>query len=71
MAITKEHELHKRRRSRNWGLGLVLMAFGAIVFGMTIVKVGSSDFGRNTSAPESAVQTDTGQITNTGDGNGN
>ncbi|MEQ5870090.1 hypothetical protein J4E08_09275 [Sagittula sp. NFXS13] len=44
MAITKEHELHKRRRSRNVGLGLTLGAFIAIVFGMTMVKVSSGDF---------------------------
>ncbi|MDX1781459.1 MAG: hypothetical protein R3256_09070 [Thalassovita sp.] len=34
-----EHELHKRRSSRNLGVGLVLAAFIAIVFGMTVVKV--------------------------------
>ncbi|MBR9653042.1 hypothetical protein [Thalassovita aquimarina] len=34
-----EHELHKRRSSRNLGVGLVLAAFIAIVFGLTVVKV--------------------------------
>ncbi|MFV0333981.1 MAG: hypothetical protein ACK5JR_07920 [Tropicimonas sp.] len=38
--IRATHELHARRRSRNFGLGLVLAAFVAIVFGMTIVKIG-------------------------------
>ncbi len=39
MAITRDHELHLRRWSRNLGLGLVLGGFVALVFGLTIVKV--------------------------------
>ncbi len=39
MAIKVEHELHKRRSGRNIGLGLVLVAFVAIVFGLTVVKI--------------------------------
>jgi|LLEQ01.1.fsa_nt_gi hypothetical protein len=39
MAITKDHELHTRRFGRNLGLGLVLVAFVALVFGLTVVKV--------------------------------
>lgn len=39
MAIHVEHELHKRRFSRNLGLGLVLAGFVALVFGLTVVKV--------------------------------
>jgi len=39
MAIEVEHELHARRRGRNYGLGLALAAFVAIVFGLTVVKV--------------------------------
>ncbi|MFY0679294.1 MAG: hypothetical protein JXR13_01850 [Thalassovita sp.] len=40
MAFGKvEHELHKRRASRNVGVGLVLAGFIAIVFGLTVVKV--------------------------------
>ena len=39
MAIQVEHELHRRRRSRNVGLGLVLVGFIAVVFGLTVVKV--------------------------------
>ncbi|CUH64197.1 hypothetical protein TG4357_01137 [Thalassovita gelatinovora] len=34
-----EHELHKRRIGRNLGVGLVLVGFVAIVFGLTVVKV--------------------------------
>lgn len=39
MAFARDHELHKRRFSRNLGLGLVLVAFIALVFGLTIAKV--------------------------------
>ena len=39
MALRAEHELHRRRFGRNLGLGLVLVAFAALVFGLTIVKV--------------------------------
>jgi hypothetical protein len=39
MAFRAEHELHKRRLGRNVGLGIVLLAFVALVFGLTVVKV--------------------------------
>ncbi|WP_210530216.1 hypothetical protein [Rubellimicrobium arenae] len=39
MAIKVEHELHMRRWGRNLGLGLILAALVAIVFGLTIVKI--------------------------------
>jgi len=39
MGLAREHDLHKRRFSRNVGLGLVLAGFVALLFGMTIVKV--------------------------------
>ena len=39
MSIKVEHELHERRKGRNVGLGLILLAFIAIVFGLTVVKV--------------------------------
>ncbi|MFZ3582715.1 hypothetical protein ACOI1H_11155 [Loktanella sp. DJP18] len=39
MAIQVEHEIHARRRSRNVGVGLLLLAFIGIVFGLTVVKV--------------------------------
>ncbi|EEX15644.1 conserved hypothetical protein [Citreicella sp. SE45] len=44
MAIAKTHDLHKRRFSRNIGVGLVLAAFIVIVFGMTVVKVTNGNF---------------------------
>ena len=45
MSFRPDHELHKRRFGRNMG-GLVLVAFVAIVFGLTVVKVTNGDFGR-------------------------
>ncbi|NBT30912.1 MAG: hypothetical protein EBT13_03120 [Rhodobacteraceae bacterium] len=39
MAIKVEHELHERRKGRNYGLLVILIAFVAIVFGLTVVKV--------------------------------
>ncbi len=45
MSIGKTHELHKRRFSRNVGVGLLLAAFIAIVFGMTVVKITSGEVG--------------------------
>ncbi|MDA5093841.1 hypothetical protein O2N63_07055 [Aliiroseovarius sp. KMU-50] len=40
MSFKEDHELHKRRFSRNIGLGLVLIGFVALVYGITVVKVG-------------------------------
>lgn len=42
MAITKTHELHTRRFGRNIGVGLSLLAFVAVVFGLTIAKISDS-----------------------------
>lgn len=39
MAIKVEHELHARRKGRNYGVGLLLAGLIAIVFGLTVVKV--------------------------------
>lgn len=39
MALQVEHELHRRRLGRNVGLGLVLLGFAALVFGLTVVKI--------------------------------
>lgn len=43
MALTREHELHKRRFGRNLGVGLALAVLIALVFGLTIVKVTRGD----------------------------
>lgn len=42
--LVKEHELHKRRKGRNIGVGLVLAAFITIIFGLTVVKVTRGDY---------------------------
>jgi hypothetical protein len=39
MAIQVEHEIHERRKGRNYGVGILLIGFIAIVFGLTVVKV--------------------------------
>ncbi len=41
MALARDHELHRRRFGRNLGVGLVLLAFIALVFGLTIAKISS------------------------------
>ena len=38
MAIHVEHEIHERRKGRNFGLLGLLFGMAAIVFGLTIVK---------------------------------
>ncbi|SLN32131.1 hypothetical protein AQS8620_01062 [Aquimixticola soesokkakensis] len=43
MAITRDSQMHKRRLSRNIGLGFVLIAFAGMVFGLTIAKVSVLD----------------------------
>lgn len=40
MGLNAEHELHQRRRKRNLAVGLVLGGFVALVFGITVVKMG-------------------------------
>lgn len=44
MSFRKQHEIHARRFSRNLGLGLVLAAFVALVFGLTLAKVSQDGF---------------------------
>ncbi len=39
MTIKVEHEIHQRRFGRNLGVGLLLVTFAALVFGLTIAKV--------------------------------
>ncbi len=41
MAIKAEHELHKRRFSRNLGVGLALAGFVALMFALSVVKINS------------------------------
>ena len=44
MSFGREHDLHKRRKGRNLSLGLVLIGFVAIMFGLTVVKVTEGQF---------------------------
>ncbi|MFN3937888.1 MAG: hypothetical protein ACK4KW_09940 [Gemmobacter sp.] len=39
MTFRPDHELHRRRLGRNVGVGIVLLAFCAVVFGLTVVKI--------------------------------
>lgn len=40
MPVFREpHDMHRRRFSRNMGLGITLALFIGIVFGLTVVKV--------------------------------
>ena len=41
MAIAREHEIHQRRRGRNVGVGLCLLALVAVLFGLSAAKVRS------------------------------
>ena len=43
MAFRPEHEIYRRRFSRNLGVGLALVAFVALVFALTVVKVQRGD----------------------------
>ena len=39
MPIAHEHEIHRRRRGRNVGLGLCLAGLVAVLFGLSAAKV--------------------------------
>ena len=43
MSFRPDHEIYKRRLSRNVGLGVTLLAFVALVFALTVVKVTRGD----------------------------
>lgn len=42
--IRVEHEIHKRRKGRNVGVGLMLVGFVALILALTFVKVTGGDF---------------------------
>jgi hypothetical protein len=52
MSFREEHELHGRRKGRNIGLGLTLVALIVIVFGLTVVKVTRGGLGPTNSQVE-------------------
>ena len=39
MSFKVEHEIHGRRKGRNFGVGIMLIGMIGIVFGLTVVKV--------------------------------
>ena len=39
MAITRDTDLHRRRIGRNTGVALSLVAFAAVIFGITLAKI--------------------------------
>ena len=46
MNFRPDHELHTRRFGRNMGLGIILAAFVALIFGLTVVKITEGDVAR-------------------------
>lgn len=44
MSIRAEHEIHRRRKGRNVGVGLMLAAFVVLVLALTFVKITGGDF---------------------------
>ncbi len=55
MSLVKPSAVHKRRAGLNTSVGLALAAFIALVFGLTVVKVGNMDF-TMPPGPEQEVQ---------------
>ena len=53
--IRADHQLHHRRLSRNIGLGVMLILFVGLVYGLTIAKVGT-DPNDNLGAPWASPQ---------------
>lgn len=43
MSFRPEHEIYRRRFGRNVGVGVLLLAFVALVFALTVVKVTRGD----------------------------
>ena len=44
MIPREEHELHKRRKGRNFALGGALLVFVLIIFAVTIAKLADGPF---------------------------
>jgi hypothetical protein len=43
MSFPPEHEIYRRRFSRNLGIGVALGSFVVLVFALTLVKVANGD----------------------------
>ena len=56
MGLAREHEMHKRRFSRNLGLGLVLGGVVALIFGLTIAKTQNENFQMPTGSESGAAE---------------
>ena len=48
MAMRREHELHGRRRGRNWAVLGALVAMIVLLFAVTLVKLGPDGFNPTT-----------------------
>lgn len=44
MSLRAEHDLHRRRKGRNVGVGLMLVAFVVLILALTFTKITSGDF---------------------------
>lgn len=44
MALKVEHEIHTRRKGRNFGVGVLLAGFVVLIVALTVAKVTSGDF---------------------------
>ncbi len=44
MSLRAEHDLHRRRKGRNVGVGLMLGFFVVLVLALTVAKVTQGDF---------------------------
>ena len=58
MTFKPEHEIYKRRFSRNLGVGLALAAFVILTFFLTVEKVTRGDPMRSIRGEGAAVQPD-------------
>lgn len=52
MAMKRDHELHDRRRGRNLGVLILLLAFVTLIFFVTVVKMGPNGVVGNPSAEQ-------------------
>jgi len=57
MNIRAEHEIHTRRKGRNFGVGLMLAGFVVLIMLLTFVKITETDFARAPGTATSASGT--------------
>ncbi|MEM0923086.1 MAG: hypothetical protein AAGF44_09605 [Pseudomonadota bacterium] len=58
MSFKPDHSLHTKRRGRNTGVLLVLLSFVALLFIVTIVKLGENGVAGNPSAAQGGAWID-------------